>query len=88
MLAISRGLTMNDKTSNNYAVAWSEEICDWIMQEAEGEDIDPEVAVYAALAAAVVLARSVGMEDLAIRSRFTEILENEFPESMLTEAGH
>jgi hypothetical protein len=79
---------MNDKTSNNYAVAWSEDICDWIMQEAEGEDIDPGVAVYAALAAAVVLARSVGMDDAALRSRFDEILLNEFPETMLTEAGH
>ncbi len=79
---------MNDKTSNNYAVAWSEEICEWIMQEAEGEELDPEVAVYAALAAAVVLARSVGMDDLAVRSRFNEILENEFPETMLTEAGN
>jgi len=79
---------MHDKTSNNYAVAWSEDICDWIMQEAEGEDIAPEVAVYAALAAAVVLARSVGMDDQAIRSRFNEILENEFPETMLIEAGH
>ena len=76
---------MNDKTSNNFAVSWSEEICDWIMEEAEGEDIDPEVAVYAALAAAVVLARSVGMDDLAISSRFKEILENEFPETMLAE---
>ena len=76
---------MNDKTSNNFAVAWSEEICDWIMEQAEGEDIDPEVAVYAALAAAVVLARSVGMDNLALRSRFNEILEHEFPESMLAE---
>jgi hypothetical protein len=76
---------MNDKTSNNFAVSWSEEICDWIMEEAEGEGIDPEVAVYAALAAAVVLARSVGMDDLAISSRFKEILENEFPEAMLAE---
>ena len=74
---------MNDKTSNNFAVAWSEEICDWIMEQAEGEDIDPEVAVYAALAAAVVLARSVGMDDLAIRGKFKGILENEFPEAML-----
>ena len=78
---------MNDKTSNNFAVSWSEEICDWIMEEAEGEDIDPEVAVYAALAAAVVLARSVGMDDLAINSKFKHILENEFPEAMLIETG-
>jgi len=78
---------MNDKTSTNFAVTWSEDICDWIMQEAEGEDIDPEVAVYAALAAAVVLARSVGMGDAAIRSKFNEILETEFPESMLGNPG-
>lgn len=77
---------MNDKTSNNFAVAWSEEICDWIMEQAEGEDIDPEVAVYAALAAAIVLARSVGMNDLAIRGKFKDILENEFPEAMLIDA--
>lgn len=76
---------MTDKTTNHFAVAWSEDICDWILQEAEDEGIDPEVAVYAALAAAIVLARSVGMNDQAIRSRCNEILEKEFPESMLVD---
>ena len=78
---------MTDKTSNNFAIEWSEEICDWIMGTAEEQDIEPAVAVYGALAAAVVLARSVGMEDKAIRSQFDEILTNEFPESMVTESS-
>jgi hypothetical protein len=80
-------MDMNDKTSNHFAIQWSEDICDWIMDQAEGEDIDPEVAVYAALAAAVVLARSVGMNDQPLRSKFNEILQDEFPESMLAGAG-
>jgi hypothetical protein len=79
---------MTDKTSNNFAIEWSEEICDWIMGTAEEQDIEPAVAVYGALAAAVVLARSVGMDDKAIRSQFDEILTNEFPESMVTEGSH
>ena len=78
---------MTDKTSNNFAIEWSEEICDWIMGTAEEQDIEPAVAVYGALAAAVVLARSVGMDDKAIRSQFDEILTNEFPESMVTESS-
>jgi hypothetical protein len=76
---------MTDKTSNHFAVEWSEDICDWIMERADEDDIDPEVAVYAGLAAAVVLARSVGMDDEAISSSFDEILTVEFPESMLTD---
>jgi hypothetical protein len=79
---------MTDKTSNNFAIEWSEEICDWIMGTAEEQDIEPAVAVYGALAAAVVLARSVGMDNKAIRSQFDEILTNEFPESMVTEGTH
>ena len=79
---------MTDKTSNNFAIEWSEEICDWIMNNAAEQDIAPEVAVYGALAAAVVLARSVGMDDQAIRGHFDEMLENEFPESMVTDSPH
>ncbi len=79
---------MIDKTSNNFAIEWSEEICDWIMGTAEEQDIEPAVAVYGALAAAVVLARSIGMDDKAIQSQFDEILTNEFPESMVTESSH
>ena len=79
---------MTDKTSNNFAIEWSEEICDWVMSKAEEQDIEPAVAVYGALAAAIVLARSVGMDDKAIRSQFDEILINEFPESMVTEGSH
>ena len=78
---------MADKTSNNFAIEWSEDICDWIMDAAEDQDIEPSVAVYGALAAAVVLARSVGMDDKAIRGQFDEMLENEFPESMVTESS-
>jgi len=76
---------MTDKTTNNFAVEWSEEICDWIIEQADEDDIEPEIAVYAALAAAVVLARSVDMDDAAIRERFDKILKEEFPESMLKE---
>ena len=79
---------MTDKTSNNFAIEWSEEICDWIMGKAEEQDVEPAVAVYGALAAAIVLARSVGMDDKAIQSQFDEILTNEFPESMVTEGSH
>jgi len=77
---------MTDKTSNNFAIEWSEDICDWIMEGAEEQDIEPAVAVYSALAAAVVLARSVGMDDAAIRSQFDAMLETEFPESMLSDS--
>lgn len=76
---------MTDKTTNNFAIEWSEDICDWIVEQADEDDIEPEVAVYAALAAAVVLARSVDMDDAAVRERFDKILSEEFPESMLKE---
>jgi hypothetical protein len=79
---------MTDKTSNNFAVEWSEEICDWIMEQANEDDIEPEVAVYGALAAAVVLARSVDMDDKALRARFDEIVEKEFLEAMMKDARH
>jgi hypothetical protein len=79
---------MTDKTTNNFAVEWSEEICDWIVEQADEADIEPEVAVYAALAAAVVLARSVDMDDQAIQSRFDVILAEEFPESMMQDSKH
>jgi hypothetical protein len=79
---------VTDKTSNNFAIEWSEDICDWIMGTAEEQDIEPAVAVYGALAAAVVLARSVGMDDKAIRTQFDEMIENEFPESMVTDSPH
>jgi hypothetical protein len=82
------GLKMTDKTTNNFAVEWSEEICDWIVEQADEADIEPEVAVYAALAAAVVLARSVDMDDQAIQSRFDVILAEEFPESMMQDSKH
>jgi hypothetical protein len=76
---------MTDKTTNNFAIEWSEDICDWIVEQADEDDIEPEIAVYAALAAAVVLARSVDMDDAALRERFDKILGEEFPESMLKE---
>jgi len=79
---------MTDKTSNNFAIEWSEELCDWIMNKAEDDGIEPQIAVYGALAAAVVLARSVGMDDQAVRNQFEEMLVNEFPESMMTDAPH
>jgi hypothetical protein len=76
---------MTDKTTNNFAIEWSEDICDWIVEQADEDDIEPEIAVYAALSAAVVLARSVDMDDAAVRERFDKILSEEFPESMLKE---
>jgi hypothetical protein len=77
---------MTDKKTNNFAIEWSEEICDWIIEQADEDDIEPEIAVYAALAAAVVLARSVDMDDAAVRSRFEVILKEEFPEAKLKDS--
>ncbi len=74
---------MTDKTSNHFAIEWSEDICDAIMQQADDDAIEPEVAVYAALAAAVVLGRSVGMDDAALREQFEQMVTVEFPEAML-----
>ena len=74
---------MPDKTTNNFAIEWSEEVCDWIMEKASEDELDPEIAVYGALAAAVVLARSVGMDNAAINERIKLMLEEEFPESMM-----
>jgi hypothetical protein len=74
---------MTDKTTNNFAIEWSEELCDWIMEKASEDELEPEVAVYGALAAAVVLARSVGMDDAAIQGQIKLMLEEEFPESMM-----
>lgn len=75
--------TMTDKTSNHFAIEWSEGICDAIMEQADKEEIDPEIAVYASLAAAVVLARSVGMADAELREQFEQMVTIEFPEAML-----
>mgnify|MGYP006893387789 CR=1 FL=1 len=74
---------MTDKTSNHFAIEWSEDLCDAIMAQADEDEIEPEVAVYAALAAAVVLARSVGMADKELRDQFEEMITVEFPEAML-----
>jgi len=76
---------MTDKTTNNFAIEWSEEICEWIMEQADEGDVEPEVAVYGALAAAIVLARSADMDDQAIRGWFEEILTKEFPEAMMAD---
>jgi len=74
---------MTDKTTTDFAIEWSEDICDAIMAQAEDDNIEPEVAVYASLAASVVLARSVGMDDAAAREMFEQILTEDFPEEML-----
>jgi hypothetical protein len=74
---------MTDKNTNNFAIEWSEDVCDWIMEKATEDELDPEVAVYGALAAAVVLARSVGMNDADINERIAIMLSEEFPESMM-----
>jgi hypothetical protein len=76
---------MTDKTSNHFAIEWSEDIMDWVMQAAEQDDVEPEVAVYSTLAAAVVLARSVDMGDQAVRGHFEEILTKEFPAEMMND---
>ena len=76
---------MNDKMSNHFAIYRSEEICDAIMQQADEEEIEPEVAVYASLAAAVVLGRSVGMNNADLREQFEQMIGVEFPEDMLKE---
>lgn len=74
---------MTDKTSNHFAIEWSEDIVDWVVQTADQDEIEPEVAVYAALAAAIVLARSVELDDGAIREHFETILTKEFPEELM-----
>jgi hypothetical protein len=74
---------MTDKTSNHFAIEWSEDILDWILEAADQDDVEPEVAVYASLAAAIVLARSVEMDDAVIRGHFEEILTKEFPDGMM-----
>jgi hypothetical protein len=74
---------MPDKTSNNFAIEWSEDIVDWVIEAADEDDVEPEVAVYASLAAAIVLARSVEMDDQAIRDHFEKILTKEFPEGIM-----
>ena len=79
---------MTDKTTNNFAIEWSEDITDWIISQAEADDIEPEVAAYSALAAAVVLARSIDMQDTAIRTQFESILTEEFPEAMMKDSKH
>jgi hypothetical protein len=79
---------MTDKTSNHFAIEWSEDIMDWVMQAAEQDDVEPEVAVYSTLAAAIVLARSVDMGDQAVRGHFEEILMKEFPAEMMKDGRH
>jgi len=79
---------MNDsRQTNQFAIQWSEELCDLIMEKAGVDEVEPEVAVYGALAAAVVLARSVGMRDDPISADFKTIIQQEFPESMLNDKG-
>jgi hypothetical protein len=74
---------MTDKNSTNFAIDWSEDIVDWVIEAADEDDVEPEVAVYASLAAAVVLARSVEMDDQAIREHFEKMLTVEFPEGIM-----
>ena len=76
---------MTDKTSNHFAIEWSEDIVDWVIQAADQDDLEPEVAVYASLAASLVLARSVGMKDQDIRRHFEELLTKELPEDMMSD---
>jgi len=79
---------MTDKTSNHFAIEWSEDIVDWVIQTADQDDVEPEVAVYGTLAAAIVLARSVDMDDQTIRGHFEAILTDEFPAGMMKDGKH
>ena len=79
---------MTDKTSNHFAIEWSEDILDWVIQAADQDDVEPEVAVYASLAASIVLARSIDLGDADIREQFEEILTEEVPEAMMSEGRH
>ena len=74
---------MSLKRNDRFAVAWSDDMCDWIVTKAQDEDIPVTKAVYGTLATAVVLARAIGMQDEAILERLHQILEDEFPEEML-----
>lgn len=74
---------MTDKTSNHFAIEWSEDLVDWVIQAADEDDLEPEVAVYASLAAAVVLARSIELDDATIRANFEALLTEEFPAEMM-----
>ena len=74
---------MTVKTTNHFAIDWSEDIVDWVIQAADQDDVEPEVAVYASLAAAVVLARSVDLDDATLRANFEALLTEEFPEGMM-----
>ena len=75
---------MSDKTTNHFAIEWSEDIVDWVVQAADQDDVEPEVAVYASLAAAVVLARSVELDDKTIREQFETLLTEEFPADLMS----
>ena len=54
----------------------------------DGDDVEPDIAIFATLAAAVVLARSVDMDDPAIRASFEQILTEEFPEALMKDPRH
>jgi len=74
---------MSDNNTTDTAIEWSEELVDAIMVQAEEDGLEPELAVYASLAASVVLGRSVGMDDKALRKQFEQMITEEFPEAML-----
>lgn len=71
------------KRDDRFAIAWSDDMCDWIVAKAHNEDIPVTKAVYGTLATAVMLARAIGMQDDAILERLNQILKDEFPEEML-----
>ena len=69
--------------SDEFALEWSEDLCEAIIEQAEEDEVAPEVAFYAALAAAVVVGRSCGMKDDVVREQFERVLTVDFPEAML-----
>ena len=77
---------MDHKISNHFAVEWSQDIVDWVMQASEQDDVEPGIAIFATITAAIVIARSVDMDDQTIRAYFEQILTKEFPSDLKPES--
>ena len=73
---------MGTDADKQFAVTWSEELCSWIVHKVGGDEVTPPAAVYGTLAAAVVLARAIGMRNGDIKEQFQQVLEQDFPEEL------
>ena len=71
---------MSKKTSKQFKVDWSTEVCTWIANKAFDEGVEAPDAIEGTLAAAIVMARAIGLDDISILDRMAAILENDFPE--------